>query len=291
MPTRERHLSRKQSLDLLDLKRPELLRGVPVTTVLHGHAAHFQSSEADETVFELSQPTTYIDFFISHSWRASRPLKYLAILQAQNQRAAITASTAVAMLMFALQAVHGPLLLGECPTEAFGQRVEQCIVPAAPLGGATHLATLTFIVVFFKWHRRANAAHVPLMFLDKLCIRQTGADKIAGIMSIGGFLARSERMMILWSNDCPSRESTVDLCLSGSDVCFTFHLHLVSHPWRRFRASVVRVRDGGLRALQRHGEDRLPRPLHVALRAERPCSHWACREDHTHIVAGGCRRL
>eukprot|EP00929_Paragymnodinium_shiwhaense_P001119 TRINITY_DN101340_c0_g1_i1.p1 TRINITY_DN101340_c0_g1~~TRINITY_DN101340_c0_g1_i1.p1 ORF type:complete len:120 (-),score=17.24 TRINITY_DN101340_c0_g1_i1:13-372(-) len=46
----------------------ELLRGVPLDTVLSGFGQHWANNDADVDGFELSEPTTKLHSFISHDW-------------------------------------------------------------------------------------------------------------------------------------------------------------------------------------------------------------------------------
>ena len=74
--------------------------------------------------------------------------------------------------------------------------------PWSPVGGATYGATLAFFATFFCWHRVRGAFRTRWLFLDRLCVQQQpAAAKAAGVRSMGAFLAHSDRMLVLWSED------------------------------------------------------------------------------------------
>merc|ERR1712190_307615 len=67
--------------------------------------------------------------------------------------------------------------------------------PCAPL-----LGSLFFGAGLLLWRSRER------IFLDKVCISQADAHlKSAGIMSIGGFLKHSKRLLVLWDSSYNQR--------------------------------------------------------------------------------------
>ena len=55
-----------------DALAASLTRAVPIRRVLAGGAAAFGTSKGTAKDYELSAPTKQYDYFLSHSWRASR---------------------------------------------------------------------------------------------------------------------------------------------------------------------------------------------------------------------------
>ena len=99
---------------------------------------------------------------MSHSWRASRTLKWLAILRHLNLCAATGAAFFTALIMFAFQLAWRPLLYRPCPTSAFGYTLKDgCAFPAAPLGGSTYIAAGN------NAHTRVNCNHKAHLCTDK----------------------------------------------------------------------------------------------------------------------------
>ena len=176
------------------------MRSVPVHRVLHGGAKKFASSEGVATDYELSAPTEQIDYFLSHSWRASRMHKYLTLWMFFRLPAATAGAVLFSLLAFVLTLtdVLPPM------TSNFTERFDDLEQDGE--GGPVSLwASLSAIVGFFAGAMIQGMSERHLSkgkgcFLDKLCIHQTDVGlKKQGIRSIGLFLRRSDQMFILWS--------------------------------------------------------------------------------------------
>jgi hypothetical protein len=218
----------------LMLKSPGLLRGASPSAVLRRIRAE-PGNPPVEADYLQSQQVPKVDLFISHSWHANATLKHLAILHALNLKAALLVSSLVGLLLVALQCLLPPLHTLPCLHDAWGRHTDLCVLkpaPWSPVGGATYGATLAFYVTFFAWHRVVGAGS-RWLFLDSLCINQAspaakaaGASSesrtrnlllprllllahqeimslhlAAGVRSMGAFLAHSDRMLVLWSED------------------------------------------------------------------------------------------
>eukprot|EP00929_Paragymnodinium_shiwhaense_P089404 TRINITY_DN49553_c0_g1_i1.p1 TRINITY_DN49553_c0_g1~~TRINITY_DN49553_c0_g1_i1.p1 ORF type:complete len:555 (+),score=16.37 TRINITY_DN49553_c0_g1_i1:82-1665(+) len=166
----------------------DALRGVCLRETLSGFGHHWQSSHGDEAEYELSKPVARINYFLSHCWSTPRLRKTLALLYYNNMRAAVMMSLLHTLCVMLLR--HRDVFGETTPFKNNGK-----------LSGTTSLPV--FLVVFFTWH------HIPallgrhvMVFLDKLCIHQTDAQKKAeGIMALGAFMNISDRVVVLWAEE------------------------------------------------------------------------------------------
>jgi len=183
-------------------------------------------SEGTEQTYRLSQPCETIDVFLSHSWRDSGLLKYLAICLHFNSGMAIVAGIAASACMFYLQRYCGMQGLPFMPIVPFMNVVEDLhagvrvavkgasfdrsfdpevypwsvpgyhplYAPSCQLAGSG-----VFLLVFLFGHHLRPPSR---MFLDKICIHQTDEDKkAAGIQAIDQFIHRSTSMLIMYHDD------------------------------------------------------------------------------------------
>ena len=78
----------------------DILRSVSSPRVVSQAGAVLRSgSGGSEATFELSQPCEEIDIFLSHSWRDSGLLKYLALCLHFNSAMAMATALATAMAL------------------------------------------------------------------------------------------------------------------------------------------------------------------------------------------------
>ena len=100
---------------LLDVLSAEGLRMVPthqllaVCAALFGGAAgtQWEDPETRRRAFGLSQPADRIDAFVSHSWRASRWIKYFALLLHLNATPAFRLALGTGLFLTAAQVYLG----------------------------------------------------------------------------------------------------------------------------------------------------------------------------------------
>ena len=176
-------------------------------------------SGGSEATFNLSQPADEIDIFLSHSWRDSGLLKYLALCLYLNGVMAMVAALISGFLAFLLLRSGKITLLPFTPVanvfndfneamHATGFRpsydlnqfpwmdpaYKPIYAPSCQL-----VATSAFVIVLLLGHHlRAPVT----MFLDKVCIHQTDPQrKAAGIQAIDQFLVRSKKMLICYNDD------------------------------------------------------------------------------------------
>jgi hypothetical protein len=79
-----------------------IVRSVPVHRILHRGAEKFGSSKGVAADYELSAPTEWIDFFLSHSWRAPRMAKFFTLWMFFRLPAATLGAVVCSALAFAL---------------------------------------------------------------------------------------------------------------------------------------------------------------------------------------------
>eukprot|EP00929_Paragymnodinium_shiwhaense_P008136 TRINITY_DN112075_c0_g1_i1.p1 TRINITY_DN112075_c0_g1~~TRINITY_DN112075_c0_g1_i1.p1 ORF type:complete len:585 (-),score=30.98 TRINITY_DN112075_c0_g1_i1:216-1970(-) len=160
---------------------PDLLRAVPVTTVLSGFGRHWKSNAGRAEDYALSKRVEEIDYFLSHDWGTPRWEKTLSLCLLYNGR---TASIISLMLAVPLALIGG-----------------QADVPRV----RGHLATLVSPIIFFTllmFGQRllGSLGRSSTVFLDKLCIHQVDeGKKTAGILGLAGFLKASQRLVLVWS--------------------------------------------------------------------------------------------
>lgn len=201
----------------------DILRAVVTPKVCY-RAAHVlrAGSGGDEATFNLSQPCEHIDVFLSHSWRDSGLLKYLAICMHFNAVMAFCAATAASLFYLYLQRFLGVSSLPLMPVIPFMNIFNDVMQAGRDAGFEAQydpkvytwwdtkynplyspscqvVATTVFLLVFLFGH---NLRPAKTMFLDKVCIHQTDAKKkAAGIQAIDQFIHRSSTMLIMYNDD------------------------------------------------------------------------------------------
>ena len=151
--------------------RPEIVRGVRVWKLLrylpsawlHGNLNYLHA---------LSEPTTHLDQFWSHSWHGSQWTKYANMLYLHNCMPASIAGI-----------LSASVACGLVSAGFLGARQGWCLL----------FGFVAFCITLLLWHAR------KLVFLDIACIHQTDDVRRAeAIMSMGAFLNRSTSMLVLW---------------------------------------------------------------------------------------------
>ncbi|CAE7568273.1 unnamed protein product [Symbiodinium natans] len=163
----------------------DLIRGVPLEMCLQNFGLHFgtgqRSAVLAKTGFELSQHTNQIAAFISHDWRTSRFSKTVALLIAFNSTYAALAALLLNIMMCGL------LLL-------------DCLPGGWPTASASTYCVFYLVLCFWQRIRRCFCCRSILVFLDRLCIAQHDEDlKRRGVLGLAAFLAKSQRLVVLWS--------------------------------------------------------------------------------------------
>ena len=155
----------------MEATRPEIVRGVRVWKLLrYLPSAWLRGNLMD--LHGLSQQTTHLDQFWSHSWHWSQWTKYANMLYLHNCMPATIAGT-----------LSASVACGLVSAGFLGARQGWC-----PLFGF-----VAFCIALLLWHPR------KLVFLDIACINQIDKDrKGEAIISMGAFLTRSTSMLVLW---------------------------------------------------------------------------------------------
>ena len=162
----------------------ELVQGVPCRCLLVGGGRPFRTSGKVETTRHVKRCSGY-DIFVSHDWQTSRWLKYASLLVLLNSRAAALATLVVSL--------------------ALGLLVAYQVLPNYSL--SMSIGYWTFAMFFLFWQHIQDVFLTPkLAFLDKLCIPQHDEEvKEKCILGLAGFLKRSRKLVILFSESYISR--------------------------------------------------------------------------------------
>ena len=155
------------------------LRGVPLDLCLQGWGKHFHAGRKSND-YHLSKRVDQIDAFLSHDWKTGRWLKTLTLLLYFNSVPAAVASLLTCIVVCVLiifKLLPGGWVVGTLLTHA------------------------AFWVIFAFWQRlRALFRSQSVVFLDRLCISQHDEHlKKEGILGLGGFLSKSQKLVVLWS--------------------------------------------------------------------------------------------
>jgi len=147
--------------------------------------ANNDAHEAADQVYYACQQVERVGAFLSHVWAADRGLKVLALYYYLNIESAVIASVGAWIVTICIMVIiNGPFGMNAQP----GMLMVFLGVPM-----------LVFVVVLFCGHM----VRVPIqtMWLDKLSIHQTRKDlQIKGVTAIPEFVAKSDRMIVLWSD-------------------------------------------------------------------------------------------
>jgi len=181
---------------------PSWQRAVSNATLMDCASRHFGSNKAGEREYALSFPCEEYTHFVSHSWRAPRHLKYVALLFRFSLIPALIAAHAVALtgsVLFALEVL--PPVAHLATWGALGSKSSPCAYWAQLLAFPTFCATLvSYHRVRDALERRVSWLRRSAAFLDKLCIHQTDAKlRQLGIDALGVYLQNSRAMLMLWS--------------------------------------------------------------------------------------------
>ncbi|CAK0834257.1 unnamed protein product [Prorocentrum cordatum] len=175
------------------------LRGIALQSCLNGGGQIWDSSAGDLRYRGRAKVCRRLDYFVSHDWGTSRWVKLLTLAVDFNGTPAFCTSLAVSVVVFALQ-VQGVLVQRMPPqvrTTAGVEFEEASGVWCFPAGCCTFFFVLLYWQVF-----RERVLSPICVFVDKACINQVDPEeKRRGVYSIGGFLQKSDRLLML----CTSR--------------------------------------------------------------------------------------
>jgi len=175
------------------------LRGIALQSCLNGGGQIWDSSAGDLRYRGRAKVCRRLDYFVSHDWGTSRWVKLLTLAVYFNGTPACCISLAVSVVVFVLQ-VKGVLVQRMPPqvrTTAGVEFEEASGVWCFPAGCCTFFFVLLYWQVF-----RERVLSPICVFVDKACINQVDPEeKRRGVYSIGGFLQKSDRLLML----CTSR--------------------------------------------------------------------------------------
>lgn len=239
---KEKHAQDERRDTLADANvEGDILRAVRANRAMSGIGSHFRSSGGSALTYDLSEPVESIGSFWSHSWHANANHKVGTLFFVYNAPFAAVASvigTMVCAFLVSQGIVPGTICYsngcdthedctdggfcnavfpyyrrcmheslcceepsrtsidGTCPYDCSVSSVREKPFMFWPLLAGF----LSYLLVLVVWQPRTK------VFLDKICIHQTDITKKRhGIDSLGGFLRRSEEMLLLWDSTYFSR--------------------------------------------------------------------------------------
>lgn len=193
------------SLELPE-NRKDILRGTSRATLLHRGSLFFKRGDIPGKKYQnlvyLSGEVEELAEFVSHSWHSARWQKFICLTLYYNAVPAMICSflsSFASMIIFAS---------GGLPPQGSGKNVITQLKYEWGTWCVRIFGPVVFLLVLLKWQCIRDFLGVPqkLVFFDRVCIDQIDQErKRQGILSLGAFLARSRRMVILWSPEYLSR--------------------------------------------------------------------------------------
>lgn len=164
-----------------------LLRGITCATLMENSGRHFAVGVSYGATTGQKSPNFQVervDDFISHSWRASRWAKYMALLLIYNSQAAIWLSSIASLIALGTTQLL-PRFFNDSEVRLY------CCLSGC--------IAYVFFIKFYQRSRQALRRPLRTAFFDKLCIDQEDTERLKmGIRSLNVFLAASQRMVIFW---------------------------------------------------------------------------------------------
>ncbi|CAK9018104.1 Uncharacterized protein SCF082_LOCUS13930 [Durusdinium trenchii] len=166
----------------MDICMAEVLRAT------RAHQAFQNTAEAlrpdfGGNFYSKSFMTEEITCFWSHSWHGGHWMKVMTLLIHYNGQAAVLFGSLfalVATVCFSLGLLPGMVRFPEAPDMQW-----------STWSLASGFTAAVFVLVLWRPQQ--------LIFLDRICINNSDAEqKKASILSLGGILKRSQRLMVLW---------------------------------------------------------------------------------------------
>jgi len=207
----------------------DVLRGVPLASLLHVVADGGSAARKDPArCYALSQPVDSLSHFCSHSWRAPRLAKWLAISFHFN-----FAPSIATLFLFLAVTFHIELFyFDDMPTGALTPAGTLASIRYCPLCSVVTIVVLPPLLL--GGHCLFGAARRARLFLDVACINQADRkQKAAGIAAFGAILDRSESMLVLtdetyWSRAWDIFEVVAFAHRAGFERCIFVPMHLAT---------------------------------------------------------------
>jgi len=147
----------------------------------------------------VSHPVDAIDDFLSHDWATPGFVKYITLSIVYNSVPATIVGIILSMVFGILQIFMKPLRrMAPMNIMVGGTTYTVDSVGYFGLG----MGLFGFLTTLFLWQRvrKLFCFRSREVFMDKLCIHQTDPNlKAKGILGLAGFLALSDRLVVLWS--------------------------------------------------------------------------------------------
>eukprot|EP00930_Biecheleria_cincta_P026606 TRINITY_DN18733_c0_g1_i1.p1 TRINITY_DN18733_c0_g1~~TRINITY_DN18733_c0_g1_i1.p1 ORF type:complete len:546 (+),score=51.86 TRINITY_DN18733_c0_g1_i1:43-1638(+) len=205
--TEEMHLGEAQLAPMPSAKLEidvDVLRGVPTHRILSGfgYSLRYRPTVLDtagkHANYSKSMPADKLHYFLSHAWYHPGLGKYIALMGYFRRHGLLVSSLLLSIICFVLE------LIGVLP--AYLSYKTELIVWAGVIRLGAWSSTLVPPLALFIYFSTAAVPFYcrmdPLLVLDQVCIQQADDEqKRKGIESIGGFLNKSECLMILWGEE------------------------------------------------------------------------------------------
>ena len=172
-----------------EITTPEVLRVTPAYQAFERFAEALRPGGYGD-FYEKSFVSKKISSFWSHSWHGNYSMKIITLLLIHNGRASVVIGSFTAIAMMVLSS------LGVLSGWVQEWRGEPMIIFIYGQGGGFIATVVTLLI----WRSQRQ------VFLDRICINQYDEDlKKASIYSLGGIIAKSQEMLVLWDSTWSER--------------------------------------------------------------------------------------
>lgn len=178
----------------------ELMRGVPLGSVLRNFGEILQDAAGSSSTYELSRHTMQLEAFLSHNWCTNRWEKAFCLMLHFNLEWAVLGTAICVAVMYCLG------VLGGFPTQTVEWKdwptgiLFKVLMPPIFLAMLANARTFTVRLPGFRKY----------VFLDKTCINQVDRElQLRGINKLAAFVRHSRAMVVVYTDDYLKRLWTV----------------------------------------------------------------------------------
>jgi len=172
------------------LSDQSLLRGIGLNRALHSFGALFKNSVGSGKTYEMSRSVSVLETFLSHNWSTGRFWKFMTLALEFNL---VFGTLAMVICMVAL-------LIGIVLSDATNHWTEKEVMTMGVFFFGLWLIFPLFLASAHDF-RHLLGLRGQMLFVDKACIHQEDAVlKQAGVESLGAFLVRSRRMLVIYND-------------------------------------------------------------------------------------------
>jgi len=182
----------------------DILRAVPLRSTLRNFGSLWRmdpgkiSKKELQKVFMKSRPSTSYDMFLSHTWVTGGRPKYISILLRFHWHKMLI-GWCIATLLAVILVLTGHLRFHLFSSIDLNMS-DPPEVPMAPWAMTFGFLASILALVVSPTFELESCRKQSLCFLDIACVHQTDAElRERGVYGIGGWLAVSKEMRILWS--------------------------------------------------------------------------------------------